>query len=113
MKMALRLENHFGLASGGGRAVSDDQVEDAFRAIIRRIGEDPDRDGLKDTPDRLRRAYREYFCGYQEDPEQVLRKTFTEVEGYDEMKVSARANARCSGSGLSFAGPGAMVGGGA
>ena len=48
---------------------------------------DPDRDGLAETPERLVRAYREYFCGYEEDPEQVLRKTFSEVDGYDEMIV--------------------------
>ena len=85
--MALRQENHVGLASGGGKAVSDAQAEDAFRTILKWIGEDPNRDGLKETPDRLRRAYREYFCGYDEDPDDVLRKTFTEVDGYDEMIV--------------------------
>src|SRR5208282_4321434 len=85
--MALRRENLDGQSSGRGKAISDDEVEDAFRTIIRWIGEDPDRDGLKETPDRLRRAYREYFCGYQEDAEQVLRKAFTEVDGYDEMIV--------------------------
>jgi GTP cyclohydrolase IA len=85
--MALRQDNYVGLASGGGKAVSDAQAEDAFRTILKWIGEDPDRDGLKETPDRLRRAYREYFCGYDEDPDDVLRKTFTEVDGYDEMIV--------------------------
>jgi GTP cyclohydrolase I len=85
--MALRQENHGGQASGGGKAVSDAQAEDAFRTIINWIGEDPNRDGLKETPDRLIRAYREYFYGYEEDAEQVLRKTFTEVDGYDEMIV--------------------------
>jgi GTP cyclohydrolase IA len=85
--MALRQENLDGQASGGGKAVSDAQAEDAFRTIIKWIGEDPNRDGLKETPDRLIRAYREYFCGYEEDAEQVLRKTFTEVDGYDEMIV--------------------------
>jgi GTP cyclohydrolase IA len=85
--MALRQDNHVGLASGGGKAVSDAQAEDAFRTILKWIGEDPNRDGLKETPDRLRRAYREYFCGYDEDPDDVLRKTFTEVDGYDEMIV--------------------------
>jgi GTP cyclohydrolase I len=85
--MALRQENLDGPSSGGGKAVSDDQVKDAFRTIIKWIGEDPDRDGLLETPDRLRRAYREYFCGYEEDPEQILRKTFSEVDGYDEMIV--------------------------
>jgi GTP cyclohydrolase IA len=85
--MALRQENLDGMASGGGKAISDSQVEDAFRTIIKWIGEDPNRDGLKETPDRLVRAYREYFCGYEEDAEQVLRKTFAEVDGYDEMIV--------------------------
>jgi GTP cyclohydrolase IA len=66
---------------------TDAQAEDAFRSIIRWIGEDPDRDGLQETPKRLVRAFREYFCGYVEDPEQILRKTFEEVDGYDEMIV--------------------------
>jgi GTP cyclohydrolase IA len=66
---------------------TDVEVEDAFRSIIRWIGEDPDRDGLHETPKRLVRAFREYFCGYEEDPELLLRKTFEEVDGYDEMIV--------------------------
>jgi GTP cyclohydrolase I len=66
---------------------SDAAAEDAFRSIIRWIGEDPRRDGLQETPQRLVRAFREYFCGYDEDPEEILKKTFSEVEGYDEMVV--------------------------
>ena len=66
---------------------SDAEVEDAFRSIIRWIGEDPERDGLHETPKRLVRAFREYFCGYAEDPEQILKKTFEEVDGYDDMIV--------------------------
>jgi len=84
--MALREENLEG-ASGGGRTISDAQAEDAFRTIVRWIGEDPNRDGLIETPNRLVRAYREYFAGYEEDPHEVLRKTFSEVAGYDEMIV--------------------------
>ena len=72
---------------GDGRAISDPEVEEAFRTVLKWIGEDPDRDGLRETPNRLRRAFREYFAGYDEDPEQVLRKTFSEVDGYDEMIV--------------------------
>ncbi len=68
-------------------AISDPEVEEAFRTVLKWIGEDPQRDGLRETPHRLRRAFREYFAGYDEDPAQVLRKTFTEVEGYDEMIV--------------------------
>lgn len=61
------------------------EVEQAFRGVLRWIGEDPDRDGLRETPARLVRAYREYFCGYEQDPEQILQKTFEEIDGYDEM----------------------------
>ena len=74
-------------ADADAAAPTDAQAEDAFRHILRWIGEDPDRDGLRETPKRLVRAFREYFCGYDEEPEEVLRKTFEEVEGYDEMIV--------------------------
>ena len=86
--MARKLESINGGAAGAAvKKIGDAEVKDAFRTIIKWIGEDPDRDGLRDTPQRLVRAYREYFCGYDEDPEQVLRKTFSEVDGYDEMIV--------------------------
>jgi hypothetical protein len=62
-------------------------IEQAFREVLRWIGEDPDRDGLRETPARLIRAYQEYFSGYRQDPEQILRKTFEETDGYDEMVV--------------------------
>ena len=74
-------------AGGRDKAVSDTEAEDAFRTILEWIGEDPNRDGLRETPERLVRSYREYFAGYDEDPEEVLRKTFSEVDGYDEMIV--------------------------
>jgi GTP cyclohydrolase IA len=66
---------------------TDAGAEEAFRSILRWIGEDPERDGLHETPKRLVRAFREYFCGYDEDPEQILKKTFEETDGYDEMVV--------------------------
>jgi GTP cyclohydrolase IA len=86
--MTRKLENipHASSASGA-KAVSDAEAEEAFRTVIRWLGEDAERDGLRDTPHRLVRAFREYFCGYDEDPAQVLRKTFSEVEGYDEIIV--------------------------
>jgi GTP cyclohydrolase IA len=68
-------------------AKDDRQIEHAFRDVLRWIGEDPDRDGLRETPRRLVRAFREYFNGYQQDPEQILQKTFEEIDGYDEMIV--------------------------
>ncbi len=86
--MARKLETIAPEAPASGvKAVSNAAAEEAFRTVIRWIGEDPDRDGLRETPHRLVRAFREYFCGYDEDPAQVLRKTFSEVEGYDEMIV--------------------------
>jgi len=63
------------------------EVEAAFRTIIRWTGDNPDRDGLLNTPARLARAYEEYFRGYNEDPEKILSTTFEETEGYDEMIV--------------------------
>jgi GTP cyclohydrolase I len=75
------------LSDRDGPLPTDLEVEDAFRSILRWIGEDPDRDGLHETPKRLVKAFREYFCGYEEDPERLLRKTFEEAAGYDEMIV--------------------------
>ena len=66
---------------------SRSEVEAAFRTIIRWTGDNPDRDGLVETPHRMARAYEEYFRGYSEDPEAILSKTFEETEGYDEMIV--------------------------
>jgi GTP cyclohydrolase I len=62
-------------------------VEEAIKTVIRWAGDDPSRDGLRETPDRVVRAYEEYFRGYNEDPEEILQKTFKEIEGYDEMVV--------------------------
>ena len=74
--------------SGGNETVtSQSEIEEAFRKVFRWIGEDPDRDGLRETPGRLARAYQEYFSGYRQDPEQILAKTFEETDGYDEMVV--------------------------
>jgi GTP cyclohydrolase I len=83
----MALQREYLEGQGGSNAVSDREAEDAFRAIIRWIGEDPDRDGLAETPARLLCAYREYFAGYDKDPTQVLSRTFSEVDGYDDMIV--------------------------
>ncbi|MDX2257675.1 MAG: GTP cyclohydrolase I FolE [Hyphomicrobiaceae bacterium] len=61
------------------------EVENAIRTIIRWAGDDPQRDGLIETPSRVAKAFREHFRGYAEDPEDILQKTFEEIEGYDEM----------------------------
>lgn len=62
-------------------------AEDAVRTLIAWAGDDPAREGLLDTPARVVRAYEEYFAGYCEDPVQILSRTFSEVDGYDEMIV--------------------------
>ena len=58
-----------------------------MRTLIRWAGDDPDREGLLDTPARVVRSYEEFFAGYLEDPVQLLSRTFGEVDGYDEMVV--------------------------
>ena len=67
--------------------VSDKEAEDAFRKILAWMGEDPSREGLLETPKRVVKAFKEYFKGYKEDPNQILDKTFGDVEGYDDMVV--------------------------
>ncbi|MBA2079393.1 MAG: GTP cyclohydrolase I FolE [Rhodanobacter sp. 68-29] len=67
--------------------VSQEQAEDAVRILLRWAGEDPSREGLLDTPKRVVKAYRDWFSGYGEDPADYLKRTFKEVEGYDEMVV--------------------------
>lgn len=62
-------------------------VEAAFRTIIRWAGDDPERDGLIETPARVARSFEEFFVGYVQDPVEILQKTFEEIEGYDEMIV--------------------------
>jgi len=67
--------------------VSDEKAEEAIKTIIEWIGENPEREGLKSTPKRVIKAYGEYFRGYTQNPAQYLSKTFTEVEGYDDMVI--------------------------
>ena len=67
--------------------ISDKEAQEAFIKILKWIGEDPSREGLLETPKRVVKAFKEYFKGYKEDPNQVLDKTFGDVEGYDDMVV--------------------------
>jgi GTP cyclohydrolase I len=67
------------------RRPSRAEAEEAVRTLIRWAGDDPEREGLLGTPDRVIRAYREYFTGYQEDPVALLQRTFEETDGYDEI----------------------------
>ena len=67
--------------------VSDEKAEEAIRTIIQWIGEDPKREGLLSTPERVIKAFKEYFKGYSQNPKEFLAKTFSEVEGYDDMVI--------------------------
>lgn len=60
-------------------------AEEAVRTLIRWAGDDPGREGLRGTPERVARAFEEYFRGYETDPGEILARTFEEVDGYDEM----------------------------
>jgi len=68
-----------------GKIPVPDEVADAIRTLIRWTGEDPEREGLRDTPARVARAWKEYCRGYDEDPSLHLIRTFEEVGGYDEL----------------------------
>lgn len=81
-----------GQAPGGapapqGQRPTRAEAEDAVRTLLRWTGDDPDREGLRDTPKRVVRAYEEFFAGYTIDPVAILERTFEETDGYDEMVV--------------------------
>ena len=67
--------------------VSDKEAEEAFKTILTWLGEDPNREGLLETPKRVMKAYKEYFSGYKVDPSKILDKTFGDVDGYDDMVI--------------------------
>src|SRR6201986_3404760 len=66
---------------------SREEAERAVRSLLLWTGDDPNREGLRDTPARVARAYEDWFSGYNVDPEEFLLRTFEEVEGYDDMIV--------------------------
>jgi len=82
MKIVKNTENN-----NDPKKVSDKDAEDAFKTILTWMGEDPNREGLLETPKRVVKAFKEYFKGYKEDPTQILDKTFGDVEGYDDMVI--------------------------
>ena len=82
MKLVKDIDNN-----ENSKKVSDKEAEEAFKTILSWMGEDPNREGLLETPKRVVKAFKEYFKGYNEDPSQVLDKTFGDVDGYDDMVV--------------------------
>ena len=76
---------------------SREEALKAVETLISWAGDDPSREGLIETPDRVIRAYKEFFAGYEEDPEKVLTKTFEEVEGYDDAVIvrNIRVESHC------------------
>lgn len=69
------------------KTVTQSEAEAAVRTLIRWAGDDPDREGVLDTPARVARSYRELYAGYEVDPREYLERTFEEVGGYDELVV--------------------------
>ena len=82
MKLVKDIDNN-----QNSKKISDEEAEEAFKTILSWMGEDPNREGLLETPKRVVRAFKEYFKGYKEDPIQVLDKTFGDVDGYDDMVI--------------------------
>ena len=66
---------------------SKEEAIKAVETLIRYAGDNPDREGLKETPNRVVKSYDEFFSGYNKNPDEILAKTFEEVEGYDEMVI--------------------------
>jgi len=66
---------------------SREDAEQAVHTLLRWAGDDPSREGLRDTPARVAKAFEDWFSGYDQDPEDYLKRTFEEVEGYDDMVV--------------------------
>ena len=82
MKLVKDIDNNDNL-----KKISDKEAEEAFKTILSWMGEDPNREGLLETPKRVVKAFKEYFKGYREDPAQILEKTFGDVDGYDDMVI--------------------------
>ena len=82
MKLVKDIDNNQNI-----KKISDKEAEEAFKTILSWMGEDPNREGLLETPKRVVKAFKEYFKGYQENPNQILDKTFGDVDGYDDMVI--------------------------
>ena len=83
MKLVKQREKH----TEKNASITDKEAEEAFKTILQWIGEDPNREGLLETPKRAVKAFKEYFAGYNKEPLEILKKTFADVDGYDDMVV--------------------------
>ena len=83
----MKLVKNINKESASKPQVSDQEAEEAVKKILRWIGEDPNREGLVETPKRVVKAFKEYFKGYSQNAESDLSKTFGDVEGYDDMVI--------------------------
>jgi GTP cyclohydrolase I len=83
-----------------------EEAEEAVRTLIAYAGDDPDREGLRETPRRVTSAYDEFFSGYREDPLEVLSRTFDEVAGYDDIVMlrNIELNSHCEHHMIPFVG---------
>ena len=84
---AKRNREHDEGGSNSATKPSREDAAEAVRILLQWAGDDPEREGLRDTPSRVVRSYEEYFCGYRADPVEVIERTFEESDGYDEMVV--------------------------
>ena len=87
MSFIMKLVKDLNKSSSKKPEITDKQAEEAFKTILTWIGEDPNREGLLETPKRAVKAFKEYFKGYNQDANADLSKTFGDVEGYDDMVV--------------------------
>ncbi|HWM47641.1 MAG TPA: GTP cyclohydrolase I FolE [Xanthobacteraceae bacterium] len=87
MAKAVKSKSKAARSGGMGERPSRGEAEAAVRTLIRWAGENPEREGLQATPERVVRAYEEWFAGYHVDPREFLQRTFEEVAGYDEVVV--------------------------
>jgi len=85
--MAASSKTSLRAVASGIKRPSRAEAEEAITTLLRWAGDDPAREGLKETPARVARAFEDWFSGYKEDPEEYMRRTFEEVEGYDNMIV--------------------------
>ena len=74
------------------KIVSQEEAEQAVKTLIQYIGEDPEREGLIETPKRVIKSFNEFYAGYSQDPKTLLKKTFEDIEGYDDIVLLKNIN---------------------